>query len=194
MLNPDYPAAVAAGNVETSQCITDALFGALNVMAASQGTMNNFTFGNQRHQYFDPIRGGSGAGPGFHGTSAVHTHMTNSRLTDPEILEQRFPVLLECFAIRDGSGGDGRFRGGDGVVRRIRFLEPMSAAVIANHRKVPPFGMAGGEPGRIGKNWVERANGVEGRCEELASTEEVSMEAGDVFIIETPGGGGWGEE
>ena len=190
LLNPDYPAAVAAGNVETSQCITDALFGALNVMAASQGTMNNFTFGNQRHQYFDPIRGGSGAGPGFHGTSAVHTHMTNSRLTDPEILEQRFPVLLECFAIRDGSGGDGRFRGGDGVVRRIRFLEPMSAAVLANHRKVPPFGMAGGEAGKTGRNWVERADGAQ---ETLASTEEVRMEAGDVFAIETPGGGGWGE-
>nr|VFJ70480.1 MAG: 5-oxoprolinase (ATP-hydrolysing) [Candidatus Kentron sp. FW] len=158
---------------------------------AAQGTMNNFTFGNQRHQYFDPIRGGSGAGPGFHGTSAVHTHMTNSRLTDPEILEQRFPVLLECFAIRDGSGGDGRFRGGDGVVRRIRFLEPMSAAVLANHRKVPPFGMAGGEAGKTGRSHVERADGAR---ETLASTEEVSMEAGDVFVIETPGGGGWGEE
>nr|VFJ47730.1 MAG: 5-oxoprolinase (ATP-hydrolysing) [Candidatus Kentron sp. FW] len=191
LLNPDYPAAVAAGNVETSQCITDALFGALNVMAASQGTMNNFTFGNQRHQYYETICGGSGAGPTFHGTSAVHTHMTNSRLTDPEILEQRFPVLLERFAIRDGSGGDGHFRGGDGVVRRIRFLEPMSAAVLANHRKVPPFGMAGGEAGKTGRNWVERADGAQ---ETLASTEEVAMEAGDVFVIETPGGGGWGEE
>nr|VFK10820.1 MAG: N-methylhydantoinase B/oxoprolinase/acetone carboxylase, alpha subunit [Candidatus Kentron sp. LPFa] len=190
LLNPDYPAAVAAGNVETSQCITDALFGALGVLAAAQGTMNGLTFGNGRYQYYETICGGAGAGPGFDGASAVHTHMTNSRLTDPEILEQRFPVLLEKFAIRKGSGGAGRFRGGDGVVRRIRFLEPLSAGILSNHRKVSPFGMAGGEPGQVGRNWVERADG---RCEELASTEEVSMEAGDVLVIETPGGGGWGE-
>ena len=187
LLNPDYPAAVAAGNVETSQCVTDALFGALGVLAAAQGTMNSLTFGNGRYQYYETICGGAGAGPGFHGASAVHTHMTNSRLTDPEILEQRFPVLLERFAIRKGSGGVGRFRGGDGVVRRIRFLEPLSAGILSNHRKVPPFGMAGGEPGRVGRNRVERADG---RCEELGGTEEVSMAAGDVLVIETPGGGG----
>ena len=190
LLNPRYPAAVAAGNVETSQCITDALFGAIKVMAAAQGTMNSFTFGNERYQYYETICGGAGAGPGFHGASAVHTHMTNSRLTDPEILEQRFPVLLERFAIRKGSGGGGRFRGGDGVVRRIRFLEPMSAGILSNHRRVPPFGMAGGKAGQVGKNWVERADGTR---VVLASTEEVSMEAEDVFVIETPGGGGWGE-
>nr|VFK06868.1 MAG: Hydantoinase B/oxoprolinase [Candidatus Kentron sp. LPFa]VFK23014.1 MAG: Hydantoinase B/oxoprolinase [Candidatus Kentron sp. LPFa] len=155
-------------------------------MAAAQGTMNNLTFGNGRYQYFDPICGGAGAGPGFHGASAVHTHMTNSRLTDPE-REQRFPVLLEKFAIRKGSGGVGRFRGGDGVVRRIRFLGSLSAGILSNHRQVPPFGMAGGEPGQVGRNWVER---VDGRCEELGGTEEVSMAAGDVFIIETLGGGG----
>nr|VFK57000.1 MAG: 5-oxoprolinase (ATP-hydrolysing) [Candidatus Kentron sp. TUN]VFK59856.1 MAG: 5-oxoprolinase (ATP-hydrolysing) [Candidatus Kentron sp. TUN]VFK64896.1 MAG: 5-oxoprolinase (ATP-hydrolysing) [Candidatus Kentron sp. TUN] len=189
LLNPEYPAAVAAGNVETSQCITDALFGALGVMAASQGTMNNFTFGNQRYQYYETICGGSGAGPTFHGTDAVHTHMTNSRLTDPEILEQRFPVLLERFAIRDGSGGGGRFRGGNGVIRRVRFLESMSAAVIANHRRIPPFGVADGAPGETGRSYVERADG---KHEELASTQETRMEAGDVFVIETPGGGGWG--
>nr|VFK78797.1 MAG: 5-oxoprolinase (ATP-hydrolysing) [Candidatus Kentron sp. SD] len=187
LLNPDYPAAVAAGNVETSQCVTDALFGALGVMAAAQGTMNSLTFGNGRYQYYETICGGAGAGPDFDGASAVHTHMTNSRLTDPEILEQRFPVLLEKFAIRKGSGGTGRFRGGDGVIRRIRFLEPLSAGILSNHRKVPPFGMAGGEPGRVGRNWVER---VDGRCEELGGTEEVSMEAEDVLVIETPGGGG----
>nr|VFK23132.1 MAG: 5-oxoprolinase (ATP-hydrolysing) [Candidatus Kentron sp. MB]VFK28308.1 MAG: 5-oxoprolinase (ATP-hydrolysing) [Candidatus Kentron sp. MB]VFK74199.1 MAG: 5-oxoprolinase (ATP-hydrolysing) [Candidatus Kentron sp. MB] len=189
LLDPAYPAAVAAGNVETSQCVTDALFGALGVLAASQGTMNNLTFGNQHHQYYETICGGAGAGPGFDGASAVHTHMTNSRLTDPEVLEQRFPVLLERFAIRQGSGGTGRFRGGDGVIRRIRFLEPMSAAILSNHRKVPPFGMAGGAPGKTGRNRVERTDGTR---ETLASTEEVAMEAGDVLVIETPGGGGWG--
>nr|VFK46959.1 MAG: 5-oxoprolinase (ATP-hydrolysing) [Candidatus Kentron sp. TC] len=191
LLNPEYPAAVAAGNVETSQCITDALFGALGVMAAAQGTMNSFTFGNERYQYYETLCGGAGAGPGFHGASAVHTHMTNSRLTDPEILEQRFPVLLERFAIRQGSGGAGRFRGGDGVVRRIRFLEPMSAAILSNRRKVPPFGMAGGESGKTGRNRVERTDGSR---KELASTQEVAMNAGDVFVIETPGGGGWGKQ
>nr|VFJ87784.1 MAG: N-methylhydantoinase B/oxoprolinase/acetone carboxylase, alpha subunit [Candidatus Kentron sp. H]VFJ89510.1 MAG: N-methylhydantoinase B/oxoprolinase/acetone carboxylase, alpha subunit [Candidatus Kentron sp. H]VFJ96187.1 MAG: N-methylhydantoinase B/oxoprolinase/acetone carboxylase, alpha subunit [Candidatus Kentron sp. H] len=189
LLNPEYPAAVAAGNVEVAQAITDALLGALGVMSASQGTMNSFTFGNERYQYYETVCGGSGAGPGFHGTDAVHTHMTNSRLTDPEILEQRFPVLLEAFAIRPGSGGTGRFRGGDGVVRRIRFLEPMQAAVLSNRRIIPPFGLAGGGPGETGRNCVERADG--GR-EALAGTHETRMNPGDVFVIETPGGGGFG--
>ncbi len=150
MLNPRYPAAVVAGNVETSQCVTDALYGALGVMAAAQGTMNNFTFGNERYQYYETICGGSGAGPDFDGTDAIHTHMTNSRLTDPEVLEWRFPVLLESFAIRRGSGGAGRHRGGDGVVRRIRFREAMTAAILSGHRRVPPYGLAGRRAGRAG--------------------------------------------
>jgi 5-oxoprolinase (ATP-hydrolysing) len=190
MLNPHHPAAVVAGNVETSQCITDALYGALGVMASAQGTMNNFTFGNARHQYYETICGGSGAGPGFDGTSAVHTHMTNSRLTDPEVLEWRFPVLVESFRIRPGSGGAGKWHGGDGVVRRVRFLEPMTAAILSNRRRIPPFGLKGGEPGRGGRAGVERRDhGVE----ELGPTDKAAMEEGDVFVIETPGGGGYGE-
>jgi 5-oxoprolinase (ATP-hydrolysing) len=189
MLSPRYPAAVVAGNVETSQCITDALYGALGVMAAAQGTMNNFTFGNERHQYYETICGGSGAGPDFDGTDAVHTHMTNSRLTDPEVLEWRFPVLVESFRIRRGSGGQGRHRGGDGVVRRIRFREAMTAAILSGHRRVPPYGMAGGEPGALGRNYVVRADG---RLEALGGTDQASMNPGDVFVIETPGGGGFG--
>ena len=189
MLNPRYPAAVVAGNVETSQCITDALYGALGVMAAAQGTMNNLTFGNERHQYYETICGGSGAGPDFDGTDAVHTHMTNSRLTDPEVLEWRFPVLVESFAIRRGSGGRGRHRGGDGVVRRLRFREAMTAAILSGHRRVPPYGMAGGEPGAVGRNYVIRKDG---RIETLGGTDERAMAPGDVFIIETPGGGGFG--
>ncbi|HYE52717.1 MAG TPA: hydantoinase B/oxoprolinase family protein, partial [Azospirillaceae bacterium] len=189
MLNPRHPAAVVAGNVETSQAVTDALYGALGVMAAAQGTMNNFTFGNARHQYYETICGGSGAGPGFDGTDAVHTHMTNSRLTDPEVLEWRFPVLLDSFRIRKGSGGGGRWRGGDGVVRRVRFLEPMTAAILSNHRRVPPFGMEGGAPGRVGAARVERAGGT---TETLAATARTEMAPGDVFVIETPGGGGYG--
>jgi 5-oxoprolinase (ATP-hydrolysing) len=190
MLNPRYPAAVVAGNVETSQCITDALYGALGVMGAAQGTMNNFTFGNARYQYYETICGGSGAGPDFDGTDAVHTHMTNSRLTDPEVLEWRFPVLVESFAIRRGSGGKGRHRGGDGVVRRIRFREAMTAAILSGHRKVPPYGMAGGEPGAVGKNYVIRADGTR---VELGSTDKIEMKPGDLFVIETPGGGGYGK-
>jgi 5-oxoprolinase (ATP-hydrolysing) len=190
LLNPTYPAAVVAGNVETSQCITDALYGALGVMAASQGTMNNFTFGNDKFQYYETICGGSGAGADFHGTSAVHTHMTNSRLTDPEVLEWRFPVLLESFAIRKGSGGEGRYRGGDGVVRRIRFQKAMTASILSGHRRVPPYGMAGGKAGQTGKNWVQRLDGTK---EELAGTGSVEMQAGEVFVIETPGGGGYGQ-
>ena len=189
LLNPTYPAAVVAGNVETSQCITDALYGALGIMAASQGTMNNFTFGNNKYQYYETLCGGSGAGPDFQGTSAVHTHMTNSRLTDPEVLEWRFPVLLESFAIRQNSGGAGHYRGGDGVVRRIRFLEAMTASILSSHRRVPPYGMAGGEAGQTGNNWVQR---VDGTRQTLAGTATIEMQAGDVFVIETPGGGGYG--
>ncbi|WP_448202540.1 hydantoinase B/oxoprolinase family protein [Azospirillum sp. sgz302134] len=190
MLSPSYPAAVVAGNVETSQSITDALYGALGVMASAQGTMNNTTFGNQRYQYYETICGGSGAGPGFDGTDAVHTHMTNSRLTDPEVLEWRFPVLLDSFRIRRGSGGTGRWRGGDGVVRRLKFLEPMTAAILSNHRRVPPFGLKGGDPGQIGRTWVQRTDGA---VEELGSQDKTEMREGDILVVETPGGGGFGE-
>ena len=189
MLNPRYPAAVVAGNVETSQTVTDALYGALGVLAASQGTMNNFTFGNATYQYYETISGGAGAGPDFDGASVVQTHMTNSRLTDPEVLEWRFPVRLEAFSIRRGSGGAGRHRGGDGSRRRVRFLEPMTAVMLANHRVVPPFGVDGGGAGEVGRNWVERADGTR---EEFGATCEVAMRAGDVFVVETPGGGGFG--
>jgi 5-oxoprolinase (ATP-hydrolysing) len=189
MLRPRYPAAVVAGNVETSQYITDTLYGALGLMGAAQGTMNNFTFGDDRYQYYETICGGSGAGPDFDGTDAVHTHMTNSRLTDPEVLEWRFPVLVDSFAIRRGSGGRGRHRGGDGTVRRIRFRAAMTAAILSGHRKVAPYGMAGGEPGAAGRNHVERADGG---SVELGGTDKIDMRPGDVFVIETPGGGGFG--
>jgi 5-oxoprolinase (ATP-hydrolysing) len=189
MLNPRYPAAVVAGNVEVSQYVTDALYGALGVMSASQGTMNNFTFGNEQHQYYETIAGGSGAGPGFNGTAAVQTHMTNSRMTDPEVLEWRFPVLVETHAIRRGSGGKGAQQGGDGALRRIRFLEPMTANILAGHRRVAPFGLQGGGPGALGRNWVEREDGS---VEEFGATHTAEMHAGDVFAIETPGGGGFG--
>ncbi len=188
MLNPRYPAAVVAGNVETSQAITDALYGALGVMAASQGTMNNFTFGNEKYQYYETICGGSGAGADFDGTDAVQTHMTNSRLTDPEVLEWRFPVLLESFSIRLHSGGKGLHYGGNGVIRRLRFLEPMTAAILSNHRVIPPFGLHGGGSGVVGRNWVERCDRT---LEQLNSTATVEMQPGDVFVIETPGGGGY---
>ncbi|MFA9217256.1 MAG: hydantoinase B/oxoprolinase family protein, partial [Sphingomonadaceae bacterium] len=189
MLNPNPPASVVAGNVETSTCITNALYGALGVMAASQGTMNNFTFGNAQYQYYETISGGSGAGPGFDGTSVVQTNMTNSRLTDPEILEFRFPVRLESYAIRTGSGGTGRWHGGDGGVRTLRFLEPMTAAILSNNRVYAPFGMQGGAPGAVGINRVIRADG---RLEALAHIGKTEMQAGDRFVIETPGGGGYG--
>lgn len=189
MLSPRYPAAVAAGNVETSQAITNALYGALGLLAASQGTMNNLTFGNRDYQYYETICGGAGAGPGFDGASAVHTHMTNSRLTDPEVLEQRFPVLLRRFQIRCGSGGAGRWRGGDGVIREIAFRVPMTAALLANNHRVAPFGLAGGQPGKPGRAWVRRADG---HSEPLGSTAQVEMQAGDAIVIETPGGGGYG--
>jgi 5-oxoprolinase (ATP-hydrolysing) len=189
MLNPRYPAAVVAGNVETSQAITDTLYGALGVLAASQGTMNNFTFGNERYQYYETICGGSGAGVDFDGTDAVHTHMTNSRLTDPEVLEWRFPVLLDSFEIRPNSGGKGHHQGGNGVVRRLRFLEEMTAGILSNHRVVSPFGLHGGEAGMVGRNSVERSDGT---LEKLDSKAVVEMNPGDVFVIETPGGGGYG--
>jgi 5-oxoprolinase (ATP-hydrolysing) len=190
LLNPQYPAAVVAGNVETSQAIANALYGALNVIAASQGTMNNFTFGNERHQYYETICGGSGAGADFDGTDAVQTHMTNSRLTDPEVLEWRFPVLVENFAIRLNSGGKGLHQGGNGVIRRIRFRDAMTAAILSGHRVIPPFGLEGGEPGAIGHNYVERSHGA---IEPLDSKAEVQMYPDDVFVIETPGGGGFGK-
>ena len=189
MLAPEYPAAVVAGNVETSQALTDSLYGALGVMAAAQGTMNNFTFGNARYQYYETICGGSGAGPDFDGTSAVHTHMTNSRLTDPEILEWRFPVLLESFEIREGSGGAGAHHGGDGARRRVRFLEDMDVMILANHREIAPYGLAGGADGATGRNWLERADGTR---VEMSGTDRTHAGPGDVFVIETPGGGGYG--
>jgi 5-oxoprolinase (ATP-hydrolysing) len=191
MLAPSYPAPVVAGNVETSQCVTDALYGALGVMAASQGTMNNLTFGNDQHQYYETVCGGSGAGPGWNGTSAVHTNMTNSRLTDPEVLEWRYPVLLESFGVRHGSGGDGQYRGGDGTYRRIRFLEAMEVVMLSNHRIVPPYGMAGGDPGQCGKNWVERKNGD---IHAMTGLDTAKVEIGDVFVLETPTGGGYGRK
>ena len=189
MLRARYPAAVIAGNVETSQIVTDTLYGALGVMAASQGTMNNFIYGNDAHQYYETLCGGSGAGPGYDGCDAIHTNMTNSRLTDPEILEWRYPVLLDLFEIRRGSGGRGRSRGGDGIRRRTRFLEAMEAVILANHRIVPPYGMAGGSDGATGRNWVERADG---KVERFGATDIRRMAPGDVFVIETPGGGGYG--
>jgi 5-oxoprolinase (ATP-hydrolysing) len=189
MLNPNPPAAVVAGNVETSTCVTNALYGALKVMAASQCTMNNFTFGNARYQYYETIAGGSGAGCGFAGTSVVQTHMTNSRLTDPEVLEFRFPVRLECYEIRLGSGGAGRWRGGDGGVRRVRFLEAMSASILSNGRTQGAFGMAGGGRGAPGENRIERAGGT---VEVLGAIGQAEMMPGDVFVIATPGGGGYG--
>ena len=189
MLNPHYPASVVSGNVETSTCITNALYGALGVLAASQGTMNNFTFGNAKYQYYETISGGSGAGDGFDGTDVVQTNMTNSRLTDPEILEFRFPVRLESYEIRHGSGGAGRWHGGNGGVRKVRFLEPMTAAILSNNRIHAPFGMAGGGEGAKGVNTVVRADG---RVEQLAHIGKTDMQAGDMFVIETPGGGGFG--
>lgn len=189
-LNPRYPAAVVAGNVETSQAIVDALYGALNVMSASQGTMNNFTFGNQNYQYYETICGGSGAGINYHGTDAVHTHMTNSRLTDPEVLEWRYPVLLQEFRIRENSGGLGQFKGGNGMIRKVQFLEPMTAGILSEHRIIPPFGLNGGQPGLVGKNYVIRNDKT---VEELDSTATVEMNINDIFVIETPGGGGYGK-
>ncbi|MEO0386123.1 MAG: hydantoinase B/oxoprolinase family protein [Pseudomonadota bacterium] len=189
LINPAYPAAVIAGNTEVSQAITEALYGALGILAGSQGTMNNFVYGNDRHQNYETICGGAGAGDGFPGASGVHTHMTNTRMTDPEVLEMRYPVRVEAFAIRTGSGGAGRFPGGDGVVRKLRFLEPMTTTVLTSHRKTRPFGAAGGGAGQPGANSVVRADG---QVELLAGNDSAEMGVGDVFVIETPGGGGFG--
>jgi 5-oxoprolinase (ATP-hydrolysing) len=181
---------VVAGNVETSQAVANALFGALGVMAAAQGTMNNLTFGDAACQYYETICGGSGAGRGFAGADAVQSHMTNSRLTDPEVLEQRFPVRLESFRVRQGSGGMGRWRGGEGVERRLRFLQPMTVSLLTGSRRVPPFGLAGGGAGALGRNSLERAGQAALRLEGAA---EVQVQEGDLLEICTPGGGGYGE-
>lgn len=190
MLSPAHPAATVAGNVETSQAVTGALYAAMGVQAEGSGTMNNLTFGNERVQYYETVASGSGAGAGFAGADAVQTHMTNSRLTDPEVLEFRYPVRVEEFRVRTGSGGDGRWRGGDGVVRRLRFLEPVTVALLTGHRRVPPYGMAGGRPGALGENRVER---VDGGVEQLAGRDVARLAAGDVLVLLTPGGGGYGE-
>jgi len=189
MLKPKWPAAVVAGNVETSQAITDALFGALGAMAAAQGTMNNFTFGNATHQYYETICGGAGAGPGFAGADAVHTHMTNSRLTDPEVLEWRFPVRLEAFNVRRGSGGEGEWPGGDGVERDVRFLEAMTVSILSGRRRTRPFGLAGGGDAMPGENVHVLADGTE---RDLGPCASVEVGVGDRIIIRTPGGGGFG--
>ncbi|SDJ85749.1 hydantoinase B/oxoprolinase family protein [Streptomyces indicus] len=189
MLAPRPPAAVVAGNVETSQALTGALYAALGVQAEGSGTMNNVTFGNERFQYYETVASGSGAGEGFDGAPVVQTHMTNSRLTDPEVQEWRLPVLLEEFSVRRGSGGAGRWRGGDGAVRRIRFREPMTVSTLSGHRRVPPYGMAGGAPGALGANRIERADGS---VETLAGSDSAELAPGDVLVVETPGGGGYG--
>jgi 5-oxoprolinase (ATP-hydrolysing) len=190
MLSPEYPAAVVAGNVETSQAITGALYAALGVMAEGSGTMNNVTFGNDRHQYYETVASGSGAGDGFDGADVVQTHMTNSRLTDPEVLEWRYPVRLESYEVRAGSGGEGRWRGGDGGRRAIRFLEPMTVNTLTGHRRVPPYGMAGGGPGSLGRHWIERADGS---VAAMDGCDSAAVGVGDVFVVETPGGGGYGD-
>jgi 5-oxoprolinase (ATP-hydrolysing) len=190
MLSPEYPAAVVAGNVETSQAVTDTLFGALNALAAAQGTMNNLNFGNKKYQYYETICSGSPAGPGFDGTDAVHTHMTNTRLTDPEVLEFRYPVLLEDFHIRKDSGGKGKWKAGDGIRRTIRFLEQMECTILSGHRRVPPFGLAGGEPGQVGENSVRRKDG---RIEKLQGCDATIIDAGEAIIIQTPTAGGYGD-
>jgi len=189
MLAPQYPAAVVAGNVETSQAITGALYAALGVMAEGSGTMNNVTLGNERHQYYETVASGSGAGNGFAGTDVVQTHMTNSRLTDPEVLEWRYPLRVERYVIRRGSGGAGRWRGGDGGRRELRFGEPMTVTTLTGHRRIAPYGMAGGQPGALGRHWVERADGT---VVPMRGCDSVQVAPGDLFVIETPGGGGYG--
>ena len=189
MINPDSPAAVISGNTEVSQAIADTLYGALGVIAGSQGTMNNFVYGNDNYQNYETICGGTGAGDGFHGTSAVHSHMTNTRMTDPEVLETRFPVRLDEFSIRTGSGGGGEFQGGDGIIRRLRFLEPTTVTVLSSHRKVSPHGAKGGSSGQIGENSILRANGEK---EVLDGNDEAEMMFNDVFVLKSPGGGGFG--
>ena len=189
MINPDSPAAVISGNTEVSQAIADTLYGALGVIAGSQGTMNNFVYGNDNYQNYETICGGTGAGDGFHGTSAVHSHMTNTRMTDPEVLETRFPVRLDEFSIRTGSGGGGEFQGGDGIIRRLRFLEPTTVTVLSSHRKVSPHGAKGGGSGQVGENSILRANGEK---EVLDGNDEAEMMFNDVFVLKSPGGGGFG--
>jgi 5-oxoprolinase (ATP-hydrolysing) len=190
MLTPQYPAAVVAGNVEVSQMVTDTLFGALGAMAGAQGTMNNVNFGNDKYQYYETICSGSPAGPGFPGTDAVHTHMTNTRLTDPEVLEFRYPVVLEDFHIRKGSGGKGKWSAGDGIRRTMRFLEKMEYTILSGHRRVQPFGMAGGEDGQIGENWVRRKDGS---MERLKGSDATVLDAGEAIIVQTPTAGGYGK-
>jgi 5-oxoprolinase (ATP-hydrolysing) len=190
MLSPEFPAAVVAGNVETSQAVTNCLFGALGALAAAQGTMNNLNFGNARYQYYETICSGSPAGPGFDGTDAVHTHMTNTRLTDPEVLEFRYPVVLEDFHIRQNSGGRGKWHAGDGVRRTIRFLEKMDCTILSGHRRVRPFGLAGGEAGQVGENWARRKGG---HMEKLAGCDATVIDAGEAVIIQTPTAGGYGK-
>jgi 5-oxoprolinase (ATP-hydrolysing) len=189
MLSPQYPAAVAAGNVETSQAVTGALYAALGVMAEGSGTMNNVTFGNEEYQYYETVASGSGAGEGFDGTDVVQTKMTNSRLTDPEVLEWRYPVLVESHRIRPGSGGRGRWHGGNGGIRRLRFTQPMTVSTLTGHRRVPAFGLAGGAPGALGRHWIEHPDGS---LTPLHGCDSVRVRPGDVFVIETPGGGGYG--
>jgi 5-oxoprolinase (ATP-hydrolysing) len=190
MISPNYPAAVISGNTEVSQAITDALFGALGVLASSQGTMNNFVYGNDSHQNYETICGGTGAGPDHPGTSAVHSHMTNTRMTDPEVVEWRFPVRVDTFSIRKDSGGKGRFSGGDGVIRKIRFLEDMTATLLTSHRETKPYGLFGGEAGKMGENEVIRADGTSSK---LSGNDEVFLSANDCICIKTPGGGGYGK-
>jgi 5-oxoprolinase (ATP-hydrolysing) len=189
MLAPEYPAAVVAGNVETSQAVTGALYAVLGVMAGGSGTMNNLTFGNDRHQYYETVASGSGAGNGFAGTDVVQTHMTNSRLTDPEVLEWRYPVRVLSHEIRPGSGGPGRWPGGNGARRRIRFLEPMTVTMLSGHRRVPAHGMAGGGPGALGRHWIEHPDGS---ATSMRGCDSITVQAGDTLVLETPGGGGFG--
>ena len=188
MLSPEYPAAVIAGNTEVSQCICDALYGALGILASSQGTMNNFVYGNEHYQNYETICGGTGAGSDHAGTDAVHSHMTNTRMTDPEVLEWRFPVRVEEFSIRRGSGGNGRFRGGDGARRVIRFLDEMTVTLLTSHRHTDPFGLFGGEPGARGNNQAV----INNELRQLQGNDETLVKSGDMVIIESPGGGGFG--
>jgi len=190
MINPIFPAAVVAGNVETSQAVTNALFGALEALGSSQGTMNNLTFGNEKYQYYETICSGSPAGFGFDGVAAVHTHMTNTRMTDPEIMEQRYPVLLEEFSIRRGSGGKGKWNAGDGIYRKIKFLEEMNCSILSEHRIVAPFGLQGGSEGQVGKNWIERKDGT---VEDLGGCGQTHVYPNDSVNISSPTGGGVGE-
>ncbi len=189
IISPEYPAAVIAGNTEVSQGVTDALFGALGVLASSQGTVNNFVYGNDKYQNYETICGGTGAGPNHPGTSAVHSHMTNTKMTDPEVLEWRFPVRVDSFSIRHGTGGKGKFKGGDGIVREVTFLEFMKMTLLTSHRHTDPYGLKGGEAGARGHNFIRRADGT---IEELPGNAESDMKPGDTFVMKTPGGGAYG--